>query len=148
VFLQVLVGVLNPSQRQSLVEQLQGWGVVCRAVPDAKELARALRLDFRTAIIPLLICDDAMLAQGGEDLGRLLAENKERVQCIMLASPAGSLGADTAGAGTSAIVLVKPVREQPLFDALVSVVTSERPARNRTSTTADTAHLPAAATPP
>ena len=149
VFLQVLVGVLNPSQRQSLVEQLQGWGVVCRAVPDAKELARALRLDFRTAIIPLLICDDAMLAQGGEELGRLLAENKERVQCIMLASPAGSLGADSAGAGTRATVLLKPVREQPLFDALVGVVAGEPPARNRPPTAADATLVPeAVATPP
>jgi CheY-like chemotaxis protein/HPt (histidine-containing phosphotransfer) domain-containing protein len=149
VFLQVLVGVPNPSQRQSLVEQLQGWGVVCRAVAEAKELARALRLDFRTAIIPLLICDDEMLAQGGEELGRLLAENKERVQCIMLASPAGSLGADTARAGTRATVLLKPVREQPLFDALVGVVAGEPPVRNRPPTAADTTLVPeAVATPP
>ena len=127
VFLQTVVAVPNLSQRQSLVEQLQGWGVVCRAVADAKELARSLRHDLRAAVIPLVICDDEMLAQGGEDLRRLLLENKERVQCIVLASPAGSLGAETAGLESLANVLLKPVREQPLFDALVAVVAGIKP---------------------
>ena len=72
--------------------------------------------------MPLVICDDEMLAQGGEELSRRLAENKERVQCILLASPAGSLGADAAGPAALVNVLLKPVREQPLFDALVAVV--------------------------
>jgi PAS domain S-box-containing protein len=128
VFLQAVVAVPNPSQRQSLVEQLQGWGVVCRAVANARELAVALQHELRAAIIPLVICDDEMLAQGGGELEALLAENKARVQCILLASPAGSLGADAAGPDTQANVLLKPVREQPLFDALVGVVSGTRPA--------------------
>ena len=127
VFLQAVVAVPNPSQRQSLVEQLQGWGVNCRAVADAKELGRSLRHDLRAAVIPLVICDDEMLALGGEDLRGLLLANKERVQCIVLASPAGSLGADAAGPDNLANVLLKPVREQPLFDALVAVVTGLKP---------------------
>ena len=131
VFLQGVVAVPNPSQRQSLMEQLQGWGVVCRAVADPQELARALRHDFRAAVIPLVICDDEMLAQGGEELTQLLAGNKERVQTILLASPAGSLGADAAGPDAMANVLLKPVREQPLFDALVSVVSGMKPALER-----------------
>ena len=131
VFLQTVVAVPNPSQRQSLVEQLQGWGVVCRAVANAGELGRALRHDLRAAVIPLVICDDEMLAQGGEELQRLLADNQERVQCILLASPAGSLGADAAGPEAPANVLLKPVREQPLFDALVAVVSGLKPALDR-----------------
>ena len=119
------------SQRQSLVEQLQSWGVVCRAVADAKELGRSLRHDLRAAVIPLVICDDEMLALGGEDLRRLLAANQERVQCILLASPAGSLGADAAGLDRPVHVLLKPVREQPLFDALVAVVTGIQPELDR-----------------
>jgi len=130
VFLQTVVAVPNPSQRQSLVEQLQGWGVVCRAVAEAGELGRTLRHDLRAAVIPLVICDDEMLAQGGEELKRLLADNQERVQCILLASPAGSLGADAAGPAASANVLLKPVREQPLFDAL-AVVSGLKPALDR-----------------
>ena len=127
VFLQTIVAVPNLSQRQSLVELLQGWGVVCRAVADPKDLARALRHDFRAAVIPLVICDDEMLALGGEELRGQLIENKERVQCIVLASPAGSLGADAAGPDSLANVLLKPVREQPLFDALVAVVAGLKP---------------------
>jgi len=131
VFLQAAVAVPNSSQRQSLIEQLQGWGVVSRAVADAKELARALRHDFRAAVIPLVICDDEMLALGGEDLRRLLLENQERVRCILLASPAGSLGADAAGPDSLVNVLLKPVREQPLFDALVAVVAGVKPGLNQ-----------------
>ncbi len=133
VFLQAVVAVPNPSQRQSLLEQLQGWGVVCRAVADAQELGRALRHDLRAAVIPLVICDDEMLAQGGEELSRLLTEHKERVRCILLASPAGSLGADAAGPAALGNVLLKPVREQPLFDALVAVVSDLKPALDRQS---------------
>jgi PAS domain S-box-containing protein len=131
VFLQAVVAVPNGSQRQSLIEQLQGWGVVCRAVADARELARALRHELRAAVIPLVICDDEMLVQGGDELKNLLAEDKERVQCILLASPAGSLGADAAGPAALANVLLKPVREQPLFDALVSVVSGLKPVVDR-----------------
>jgi signal transduction histidine kinase/CheY-like chemotaxis protein/HPt (histidine-containing phosphotransfer) domain-containing protein len=128
VFLQTVVAVPTASQRKALVEQLQGWGVVCQAAADARQLAHSLRHDFRAAIIPLVICDDEMLTQGGEELRRLLAENQERVQCILLASPAGSLGADAAGPEFAATVLLKPVREQPLFDALVAIVSETKPA--------------------
>jgi len=125
VFLQAVVAVLNASQRQSLVEQLHSWGVVCRPVAGADELTRAVLYDFRSAVIPLVICDDEMLAQGGEKLSRLLAEHQDRVQCILLASPAGSLGADAAGPAALGNVLLKPVREQPLFEALVSVLSGK-----------------------
>ena len=114
VFLQVVVAVPNASLRESLAEQLRGWGVVGRAVADAAELARALRHDLRAAVIPLVICDDELLAQGGDELRRLLVENQEHVPCILLASPAGSLGEDRAGPAGFANVLLKPVREQPL----------------------------------
>jgi len=121
VFLQAVVAVPNASLRESLVEQLRGWGVDCRAATVA-ELGRTLRHGLRAAVIPLVICDDGMLAAGGAELRRQLAENKERVQGILLASPAGSLGQDQAGLASFVNVLLKPVREQPLFDALVAVV--------------------------
>ena len=127
VFLHTVVAAPNPSQRQALVELLHSWGVLCRAVADAKALTRALRHDLRAAVIPLVICDDEMLALGGEELRRELLDSKERVPCLLLASPAGSLGADAAGLDSLAGVLLKPVREQPLFDALVAVVTGHQP---------------------
>ena len=122
VFLQATVAAPDASLRESLVEQLQGWGVDCRAVATPAELARMLRHDLRSAVIPLIICDDEMLAAGGEELRRLLVENKKNVQCILLANPAGSLGMDAAGPAGFVNVLLKPVREQPLFDALLAIV--------------------------
>jgi PAS domain S-box-containing protein len=127
VFIQAVIAMPNASLRESLVEQLRGWGVDCGAVATAAELGRALRHDLRTAVVPLVICDDEMLASGGEELRRQLAENQERVQSILLASPSGSLGADQAGPAGIANVLLKPVREQPLFGALVAIVAGQSP---------------------
>ena len=84
-----------------------------------------LAQELAAAVIPLVICDDEMLAAGGEALRGRLSENKERVQSILLASPAGSLGEDEAGPAIFGNVLLKPVREQPFFDALTSVVADD-----------------------
>jgi PAS domain S-box-containing protein len=127
VFLQAVIAVPNASLRESLTEQLQGWGVVGRAAATPDELGHALKHDLPNAVIPLVICDDELLAAGGEALRRLLVENKERVPCILLASPAGSLGEDQAGPAGFANVLLKPVREQPLFDAMVAIVAEIKP---------------------
>ena len=130
VFLHAIVAASNASLRESLAEQLHGWGVDCRAVTTAAELSRALRSELRATVIPLVICDDEMLALGGEDLRRQLADNKQRVPCLLLASPAGALGGDAAGPTGFANVLLKPVREQPLFDALVAAVVEIKPEAN------------------
>lgn len=130
VFLQTVVAVSNPSLRESLVERLHGWGIVSRPA-GAAELARAVAHDFHSAVIPLVICDDEMLAQGGSELNRLLVENREHIQCILLVSPAGAFGADAAGPDALPNVILKPVREQPLFDALIAVVSGATPAPER-----------------
>ena len=131
VFVQAVVAVPNLSQGRALVEQLHGWGVVARAVTAPEDLSHALRYDLRAVVIPLVICDDDMLALGGQELKSLLTENKEWVQCVLLASPVGSLGADSVGPDAMANVLLKPVREQPLFEALVAVVLGIKPAIDR-----------------
>jgi len=122
VFLQVIVATANGSLRASLIEQLHGWGVDARAATTPEDLTQILRNDTRSMVLPLVLCDDEMIAAGGDPLRRLLAECRERVPCLLLASPAGSLGEDQAGPAGFANVLLKPVREQPLFDALVAVV--------------------------
>lgn len=132
-FLQAVVAVPNPSQRQSLLEQLQSWGVLCHAAEDARQLKSLLQHDLAAAVIPLVICDEEMLAQGGAELNLMLTASVERVQCILLASPAGSLGADAAGPDIRANVLLKPVREQPLFDALVAAVLGIKPTLDQSS---------------
>jgi two-component system, sensor histidine kinase and response regulator len=123
VFIQAVIAVPNASLRESLTEQLRGWGVDGHAVATAPELLHALRRDLRNAVIPVVICDDEMLAHGGAELQRQLTENQERVQCILLANPAGSLGEDGADPVVSGNVLLKPVREQALFTALTEIFT-------------------------
>jgi PAS domain S-box-containing protein len=126
VFLQAVVAASNASLRESLVERLRGWGVDCRAVPTAAALGQALQSDLKSAVIPLVICDDEILASGGGELRRLLEANVEPAQCILLANAAGSLGEDQIGGGFANVVL-KPVREQPLFTALVGAVAAKNP---------------------
>jgi len=127
VFLQVIVATANASLRASLTEQLHGWGVDARAINAPEDLARSLRNDLRWMVLPLVLCDDEMIAAGGGELRRLLAENRERVPCLLLASPSGSLGEEETESPVFANVLLKPVREQPLFDALVGIVAGIKP---------------------
>ena len=127
VFTQTVIAVANASLREALSEQLHGWGLDCRLVTTASELARQMRQDLRAAVIPLVVCDDEMLKAGGEDLRRQIIGSQESIQCILLASPAVSLGADESNLASFASVLLKPVREQALFDALVGVVAGKKP---------------------
>jgi PAS domain S-box-containing protein len=127
VFMQTVIAASNASLRESLVEQLHGWGVDCRAVATAPELARALRHDLRGAVIPLVICDDEMLVIGGEELRRQLADSRDQVQCLLLTGPASNLNATEADLSRFAGVLLKPVKTQPLFDALVDLVAGKKP---------------------
>jgi CheY-like chemotaxis protein len=82
---------------------------------------------LRGAVIPLVICDDEMLLIGGEELRRQLAENRDHVQCLLLTSPAATIGADETDLARFAGVLLKPVKTQSLFDALVGVVAGKKP---------------------
>jgi two-component system sensor histidine kinase/response regulator len=127
VFAQVLVAAPNASLRESLVERLHGWGMDCREVASAPELLRTIRHDLRSTIMPVVLCDDEMLALGGGALRQLLAEDQSRVQCILLAGPTAMLGDEQKDSAPFASVLLKPVREQPLFDALVNVVAGKKP---------------------
>ena len=127
VFIQAVVAAPNTSLRESLIEQLYGLGVVSRAVATAEELAQVLQKELSAAVIPLLICDEEMLTTGGEPLRRELGNNRERIQSILLASAASSLGAGEYGFAYFSSVLLKPVREQPLFDALTAIVADKKP---------------------
>jgi len=127
VFIRAIIAVPNASLRESLVEQIHGWGVDCRAVATAAELSQALARDLRGAAIPLVICDDEMLSLGGADLRRQLVANQDSLRSILLANPAGWLGEDGADPVTTGQVLLKPVREEPLFHALVDIFNEGKP---------------------
>ena len=131
VFVQAIVAVPNPSLRESLVEQLRGWGVDTRAVTTVPELLRVLKHELRAAVLPLIVCDDEMLALGGAALRAELEASRERVQCFLLASASATLGAEDESLAIFANVLLKPIREQPFFNALVDVVLGKKPELNR-----------------
>jgi PAS domain S-box-containing protein len=127
VFVQALIAAPNASLRESLAERLRGWGVDCREFASAKELLRHLKHELGATILPVVLCDDEMLALGGEELRQLLAADQGHVQCILLAGPAAMLGDEQKEFAPFASVLLKPVREQPLFDALVNIVAGKKP---------------------
>jgi signal transduction histidine kinase/DNA-binding response OmpR family regulator len=126
VFLQVIIAAANASLRESLAERLRGWGVDCHEISSSEELTRTLKHELRAAVLPLVLCDDDMLAFGGSELRQQLAENRGHVQCLLLAGPTATLEAE-ADLALFATVLLKPVREQSLFDALVAIVSGAPP---------------------
>jgi CheY-like chemotaxis protein len=126
VFFQALIAAPNASLRESLMEQLRGWGVDCRALGTAPELFRALEHELRAAVVPLLICDDEMLAIGGDDLRRELAAGKEKFVSILLATPAVSIGVSNEDIALFSNVLLKPVKEKFLFDAMVAIIAGKK----------------------
>jgi len=123
----VLIAAPNASLRESLAERLRGWGVDCSEVASVEDLLRTLRHDIRATILPVVLCDDEMLTLGGAELRTLLMEQRERIQCILLAGPTATLGDEQNDLAQFASVLLKPAREQSLFDALVNVVAGKRP---------------------
>ena len=69
VFLHTVVAVPNLSQRAVARRAVARLGrELPRRRPTQKELGRSVRHDLRAAVIPLVICDDEMLALGGEEL--------------------------------------------------------------------------------
>ena len=136
VFIQAVVAVPNANLRESLIEQMHGMGVVSRAAATPAELCQILQRDMTAAVIPVLICDEEMFEVGGEPLRRQLGENRERLQSILLADTASQLGAGEYGFAFFSSVLLKPVREQPLFDALVGIVAAKKPELTRPVTMA------------
>ena len=127
VFAQVLIAAPNASLRESLAERLRGWGMDCREIASATDLIRTIKHDLGATILPIVLCDDEMLTLGGAPLRQLLAETEGRVQCILLAGPTAAIGDGEDAHAQFASVLLKPVREQPLFDALVNVVAGKKP---------------------
>jgi PAS domain S-box-containing protein len=136
VFAQVLIAAPNASLRESLAERLRSWGVDCREIGNVRELFICIAHDLRATVVPIVLCDDEMLALGGAELRQRLAENQGRVQCVLLAGPTATLddGQSTLAqfAGVIASVLLKPVRERSLFDALVNVVAGKKTPQSRT----------------
>jgi PAS domain S-box-containing protein len=127
VFAQVFIAAPNASLRESLAERLRGWGMDCREVATSDELRRILQHELRACVMPIVLCDDEMVEQGGAKLRQQFAESKDHVQCVLLAGPTSVLGGDQNDLAQFACVLLKPVRELTLFDAFVDLIAGNKP---------------------
>jgi PAS domain S-box-containing protein len=127
VFAQVFIASPNASLRESLAERLRGWGIDSREISTAQDLSRVINYELHAAVLPLILCDEEMLALGEAPLRQLFAAKCDPGQCLLLASPAATVGGEADDVNLFASVLLKPVREQPLFDALVAAVAGKKP---------------------
>jgi PAS domain S-box-containing protein len=127
VFAQVFIAAPNASLRESLAERLRGWGIDSREISTEKDLSRIISHELHAAVLPLILCDEEMLALGQEPLRQVFAAKCDPGQCLLLASPAATVGGEADDMNLFASVLLKPVREQPLFDALVAAVAGKKP---------------------
>ena len=126
-FTQTIIAAPNASLREAISEQLRSWGVDCRTVDNAPELTRLMRYDLRAAVIPLVICDDEMLKLGGDELRQLIITSQANIRFVLLSNPVSSIRADESELAAFASILLKPVREPALFDALVNVIAEKNP---------------------
>jgi len=113
----VLVATPAPLLRESIAEQLAGWGIVCEAVGTWAEVAT--RLDSRAphASIPqVVLLDAALLAEARPSLAA------PGLHCILVTDPdVPEPAEETLPAGFHG-VLRKPVKHSQLFDSLASAI--------------------------
>ena len=122
VFIQAVIGTANRSQREALAEQMRGWGIDCRTVATAGELVQIIDHELHTCVLPLVICDDDLLNQGGADLRRRMADKQENLHLILLTSPVATAGENPTDLSIFNAVLLQPLKEQSLFEALTGLV--------------------------
>lgn len=127
VFFRALIAAPNASLRESLSERLRGWGVDCSECARLADLAHDIRASLESSVLPLVLCDDEMLALGGAELRELLAKNRERIKSILLAGPTAITDGQEDDLVLFTHVLLKPVREQPFYEALVALVGGQKP---------------------
>jgi PAS domain S-box-containing protein len=143
VFAQTIVAAPNASLRESLIEKLQFWGMDCRGIKTVQELTNVLRHDLHTAVIPLVICDEEMLGQGGKTLGNQLEESKEHALFILLTNPSASASLEESIHPIFSDVLLKPVKDQALLDSLISLLAEQKSAQPRQEVEQDNNEIPA-----
>jgi PAS domain S-box-containing protein len=122
VFTKVLVASPRASLREAITEQLHGWGVNSREAATPGEFVRVLKHDLRSSVIPLVLFDEDMFMADADELRRQLAEHRNQMQSILLATPTATMEYQAEDLALFKNILLKPVREQSLFDALVAVV--------------------------
>ncbi len=118
----VLLCVKSMIQAESLREQFHSWNITFRESASPQELMLHLGEALADGRKPLVICDDATVSLGGRELINYLIERKTRCHCILLAHPSTTATHNEATLDVFENILLKPVKQSYLFDALVTAV--------------------------
>jgi PAS domain S-box-containing protein len=119
----VLVAASQPSIRESLVEQLRSWAVVCEAVSTAEAFNQKLTAGLAGGRRPgVVLLDEELLEHSGAHPREHLAASRHGAAFILLANPGTFVGQDEAELALFHSVLVKPVKQSQLFNCLVTIV--------------------------
>ncbi len=122
--IRVLIVDPSPINRSVVTEQLQSWNMIVDAVGASAEAINYLKEGVKKGT-PYQICliDDQMPAIQGESLGRMIKQDEEiKDTVLILVTPFGMKGDahrlfDLGFAG----YLTRPIRQSELMDALASI---------------------------
>jgi signal transduction histidine kinase/CheY-like chemotaxis protein len=118
----VLLCVKSLIQAESLREQFHSWNIAFRESTSPQELLSHLAQAKVLGGKPLVICDDAIVAIGGQEFINRLVEQKDKCHCILLAHPSSTASHNETTLDLFHNILLKPVKQSYLFDALVTAV--------------------------
>ena len=122
VFARVVAGSTQASVRESLAEQLQSWGVACSTAGTPEAFISQIREAVASGETPVAICDDELLAAGGEALRHALEPWRGQVHGVLLSNPTLAVARDEQEFDWFGNVLLKPVKQSQLFDGLVGMI--------------------------
>jgi len=137
-FTQALIGVHQPALAESLHEQFRSWKISCEEVRTVQELLEKTEAAIAKKQTLLVLCDDELIADGGESFTEKIGQLKEAAHFILLASPAVAATHDERTLDLFKNVLLKPAKQSHLFDAMVSAVEGKDPQTARQKGTSDT----------
>ena len=133
----VIIGVEHPSLAESLREQFQSWNMHHQEASSSADLLLLTEAAIAARHTPLVLCDDELVADGGPTFLDHLARLKDQAHCIMLARPTTAVAQDDSTLDLFQDVLLKPVRQSQLFDAVVTAVEGKNPHTARTISSAN-----------
>ncbi len=119
---QVVLGIQHAGLAESLREQFRNWGIGCATAGTARELAGEVESAVGRKQTVVVVCEDEFFDAGGGNLRQELSRLGQEVCCLLLASPANALAQEAEALNPFRRVLLKPVKQSHLFNALVTAV--------------------------
>ena len=134
VFARVVIASSQASVRESLAEQLQSWGVACTTAGTPEEFINQVREAVASGETPVAICDDELVAVGGEPLRQALEPWRGQVHGVLLSNPTLAVAREEQEFEWFGNVLLKPVKQSQLFDGLVGMIEGQPDGARRPET--------------